>query len=59
MSSSSCAAVLVIVACVVLQALDLSLQLRGDSDQACLQHHRKALVCLAWPDPVETPAIDG
>ncbi|HYQ24063.1 hypothetical protein [Stenotrophomonas sp.] len=59
MSSPSCAALLVILACVVLQSLDLSLQLRTDSREACLQQHRQVLVCLAWPDPVETPAVDG
>ncbi|MDI9274853.1 hypothetical protein [Stenotrophomonas sp. PFBMAA-4] len=59
MSSSSCAALLVIVACVVLQALDLSLQLRADNSQACLHQHRQAVVCVAWPGSVETPARAG
>jgi len=59
MSSSSCAAVLVIVACVVLQALDLSVQLRTDSRQACLHQHRQAVACVAWSTPVETPARAG
>jgi hypothetical protein len=59
MSSPSCAALLVIVACVVLQALDLSVQLRSDSNQACLHQHRQALVCVAWSGLVETPARGG
>ncbi|AWH54238.1 hypothetical protein C1924_14130 [Stenotrophomonas sp. ESTM1D_MKCIP4_1] len=59
MSSSSCAALLVIVACVVLQALDLSLQLSADRTGACLQQHHQALACLAWTGPVETPAVAG
>ena len=59
MSSPSCAALLVIVACVVLQALDLSLQLRADSGQACVHQHRQALVCVAWSGSVETPACAG
>ena len=40
MSSPSCAALLVIAACVLLQALGLSLQLRPDNGRACLQQLR-------------------
>ncbi|MHC1655308.1 hypothetical protein ACODUL_18700 [Stenotrophomonas maltophilia] len=59
MSSPTCAALLVIAACVVLQALGLSLQLRPNNGRACLQQHRQELVCLAWTPTVETPARDG
>ncbi|MCO7463585.1 hypothetical protein NJF45_16950 [Stenotrophomonas maltophilia] len=59
MSSPSCAALLVIAACVVLQALGLSLQLRADNGRACLQQHRRELVCLAWTPTVESPARAG
>ncbi|MEF8764277.1 hypothetical protein [Stenotrophomonas sp. A3_2] len=59
MSSPACAAVLVIAACVVLQALGLSLQLRTDSGHACLQQHRQELVCLAWAPAVESTAGAG
>ncbi|MGF6419013.1 hypothetical protein ABH900_002516 [Stenotrophomonas sp. AN71] len=59
MSSPTCAALLVIAACVLLQALGLSLQLRADSGRACLQQHRQALVCVAWSPQVETPARAG
>ncbi|WP_313442652.1 hypothetical protein [Stenotrophomonas sp.] len=59
MSSPSCAALLVIVTCAVLQAVGLSLQLRTDSSEACLQQHRQELLCLAWSPPVETPARAG
>ncbi|WP_295573236.1 hypothetical protein [Stenotrophomonas maltophilia] len=59
MSSPTCAALLVIAACVVLQALGLSLQLRPNNGRACLQQHHQELVCLAWTPTVETPARDG
>ncbi|HDS1100659.1 MULTISPECIES: hypothetical protein [Stenotrophomonas] len=59
MSSPTCAALLVIAACVVLQALGLSLHLRSDAGRACLHQHRQALVCLAWTPMVETPARGG
>lgn len=59
MSSSSCAALLVIVACVVLQASGLSLRLCPDNGRACLQQDRQELVCLAWSPMVETPARAG
>jgi len=59
MSSPTCAALLVIAACVVLQALGLSLHLRPDNGRACLQQHRQSLLCLAWSTPVETPARAG
>ncbi|HIE0128094.1 hypothetical protein [Stenotrophomonas maltophilia] len=59
MSSPSCAALLVIAACVVLQALGLSLHLRPDNGRACLQQHRQELVCLAWAPAVETGSRAG
>lgn len=59
MSSPTCAALLVIAACVVLQALGLSLQLHPGNGRACLQQHRQALVCLAWAPAVESPARGG
>ncbi|AWB79388.1 hypothetical protein D7U87_03650 [Stenotrophomonas maltophilia] len=59
MSSPTCAALLVIAACVVLQALGLSLQLHPGNGRACLQQHRQALVCLAWAPAVESPARAG
>lgn len=59
MSRPSCAALLVIAACVALQALGLSLQLRTDSGRACLQQHRQDLLCLAWVAPVESSARAG
>ena len=61
MSSPSCAALLVIAACVVLQALamGLSLQLHTRSGRACLQQHQQELACLAWTPAVETPARAG
>lgn len=49
MSSPTCAALLVIAACVVLQALGLSLHLRPDNGRACLQQHRRNW--SAWPGP--------
>lgn len=54
MSSPTCAALLVIAACVVLQALGLSLQLRPGNGRACLHQHRQELVCLAWAPVVES-----
>lgn len=59
MSSPTCAALLVIAACVVLQALGLSLHLRPDNGRACVQQHRQELVCLAWTPVVESPARAG
>ncbi|MGZ0028579.1 hypothetical protein [Stenotrophomonas sp. S4] len=59
MSSPSCAALLVIAACVVLQALGLSLHLHPDNGHACLQQHRQELVCLAWVPAVETGSHAG
>ncbi|WP_188248495.1 hypothetical protein [Stenotrophomonas maltophilia] len=59
MSSPTCAALLVIAACVVLQAPGLSLHLRPDDGRACLQQHRQELVCLAWTAVVESPARAG
>ena len=59
MSSPTCAALLVIAACIVLQALGLSLQLRPDNGRACLQQHHQELVCLAWTPAVETQARAG
>jgi len=48
MSSPSCAALLAIVACMLLQAFGVSLHWRADSGRACLQQHKQDLVCLAW-----------
>ncbi|MBA0281020.1 hypothetical protein D7Y44_01025 [Stenotrophomonas maltophilia] len=59
MSSPTCAALLVIAACVVLQTLGLSLQLRPDNGRACLQQHHQELVCLAWAPAVESTARPG
>ncbi len=59
MSSPSCAALLVITACLLLQAMGLSLQLRPDNGRACLQQHRQELVCLAWTPAVESPHAPG
>ncbi|MBA0447155.1 hypothetical protein [Stenotrophomonas maltophilia] len=59
MSSPSCAALLVIAACLVLQALGLSLHLRTDAGRACLHQHRQELVCLAWAPAVESQARAG
>lgn len=59
MSSPSCAAVLVIVACMLLQAFGVSLHWRADSGRACLQQHKQDLVCLAWVQAVETPTRAG
>lgn len=59
MSTSSCAALLAITACLLLQACGLSLHWRADAGRACLQQHRQDLVCLAWVQAVETPARAG
>ena len=59
MSSPSCAALLAIAACMLLQAFDVSLHWRAESGRACLQQHRQELVCLAWTPAVESPARAG
>ncbi|WP_303636331.1 hypothetical protein [Stenotrophomonas tuberculopleuritidis] len=59
MSRPTCAALLAIATCVLLQACDVSLHWRTDSGRACLQQHRQDVLCLAWAQAVETPARAG
>lgn len=59
MSSPSCAALLAIVACMLLQAFGVSLHWRAGSGRACLQQHKQDLVCLAWAQAVETSTRAG
>ena len=59
MSSPSCAALLAIVVCMLLQAFGVSLHWRADSGRACLQQHKQDLVCLAWAQAVETTTRAG
>ncbi|WP_251475800.1 hypothetical protein [Stenotrophomonas lactitubi] len=59
MSSPSCAALLAIVACMLLQAFGLSLHWRAESGHACLQQHKQDLVCLVWTQAVETSTRAG
>lgn len=59
MSSTSCAALLAIAACLLLQAFGVSLHWRADSGRACLQQDKQEIVCLAWAQAVESPTRAG